>query len=72
MQRGDSGGDVVPISRAEVPAAEGEPLVFVGVDEGSGLLVVPARRRDSPGRGGRDGDGGGRIDGHGDGRSIGG
>lgn len=47
-----------------------EPLVFVGIDERGGLLVGPARRRDSPGSGGRDGDGGGRIDGGGDGGFI--
>lgn len=55
MQRGDSGRDVVPVSRAEVSAAEGEPLVFVGIDERGGLLVGPARRRDSPGSGGVEG-----------------
>lgn len=47
---GHGGGDVVPIGGAEGAAAEGETLVAVGVDQGDGLVVGPARSREGPGR----------------------
>lgn len=42
-------GDFLPVGGAKVPAAEGVPLVTVGVDEGGGFLGRPARRRKAAG-----------------------
>lgn len=44
-------GDFLPVGGAEVAAAEGVPLVAVGVDEGGGFLGRPARRREAAGGG---------------------
>lgn len=42
---GDGLGDFLPVGSLEVAAAEGVPFVAVGVNEGDGLVVRPARRR---------------------------
>lgn len=42
-------GDILPVSGTEVAAAEGVPLVAVGVDEGGGFVGGPARRRKAAG-----------------------
>lgn len=58
---GDGVGDLLPVRGFKVAAAEGVPLVAVGVDEGEGLIGGPAGRRKAAG-GGRSGDGGGEGD----------
>lgn len=44
---GDGVGNFLPVGGAEVAAVEGVPFGAVGVDEGQGFLVGPARGRDS-------------------------
>lgn len=51
VAEGDGGGDGVPVGGAEVAAAEGVPLVAVGVDKGYGFVVGPAGRRELASRG---------------------
>lgn len=47
------GGDVVPVGGAEVSAIERHPSRTIGVDQGYGLVLGPARRRDPSRRDGR-------------------
>ena len=47
----DGVGDLLPVGGLEVAAAEGVPLVAVGVDEGEGFIGGPAGRREAAGGG---------------------
>ncbi|XP_024196262.1 ethylene-responsive transcription factor ERF110-like [Rosa chinensis] len=51
-----SGGDVVPVGGFQIGAAESEPAVAVGEDEGSGLIPSPAGGWDPAGFGEGGGD----------------
>lgn len=64
----DGVGDLLPVGGLEVAAAEGVPLVAVGVDEGEGFIGGPAGRGEAASGGGwggegdeGEGDGGGGI-----------
>jgi len=63
---GDGIGDLLPVGGFEVGAAEGVPLVAVGVDERGGFLRGPAWRGEAAGGGGgrggeSKGEGGGGV-----------
>lgn len=56
---GDGVSHLLPVGGFEIAAAEGVPLVAVGVDEGEGFVRGPAGRREAAGGGGDGGSGGG-------------
>lgn len=68
--RGGGLGDVVPVGGFEIGAAEGEPAVAVGEDEGLGLVLGPAGRWDPAGFGDDGGGHGWRGGGFGGGGEI--